>query len=153
MVSSILLQIFKWIRLKLKKMNEGERYRCHICPPWTGSLKAPFLNNLITRKGLRSERIGRFREKDARHHSPSLLRRSSLTAVSNVCEAAPRLWFWAPTDSTNYRKCVSNFLQPDWQISNGFLTGHSWRLLKSWYTGRSPEQGFGRCFADGFNKS
>ena len=28
-----------------------------------------------------------------------------------------------------------------------FLTGQSWRVLKSWYTGERPEQGFRRCFA------
>ena len=33
-----------------------------------------------------------------------------------------------------------------------FLTSQSWRVLKSWYTGR-PEQGFGRCFSDGLNQS
>ena len=33
-----------------------------------------------------------------------------------------------------------------------FLTSQSWRVLKSWYTGR-PEQGFRRCFADGLNQS
>ena len=30
-----------------------------------------------------------------------------------------------------------------------FSTGQSWRVLKSWYTGDGPEQGFRRCFADG----
>ena len=34
-----------------------------------------------------------------------------------------------------------------------FLTGQSWRVLKSWYTGWGPEQGFRRFFAAGFNKS
>ena len=29
-----LLKIFQWIALKLKKMTEGERFWCHICPPW-----------------------------------------------------------------------------------------------------------------------
>ena len=33
-----------------------------------------------------------------------------------------------------------------------FLTGQSWRLLKSWYTGGKPEQGFWRRFADGLNR-
>ena len=33
-----------------------------------------------------------------------------------------------------------------------FLTSQSWRVLKSWYTGR-PEQGFRRCFSDGLNQS
>ena len=34
-----------------------------------------------------------------------------------------------------------------------FLTGQSWRVLESWYTGGDPEQGFRRCFADGLNQS
>ena len=34
-VSSILSQNFKWIALKLKKMNKGRRrFWCHICLPW-----------------------------------------------------------------------------------------------------------------------
>ena len=44
--------------------------------------------------------------------SCSLHRRLNLTSVSNVCEAVPRslFYFRPPTDSTNYRKGVSNFL-------------------------------------------
>ena len=34
-----------------------------------------------------------------------------------------------------------------------FLTGQSWRVLKSGYTGGGLEQGFRRCFADGLNQS
>ena len=34
-----------------------------------------------------------------------------------------------------------------------FLTGQSRRILKSWYTGEGPEQGFWRFFADGLNQS
>ena len=30
-----------------------------------------------------------------------------------------------------------------------FLTGQSWRVLKSGYTGGDPEQEFRNCFADG----
>ena len=41
-----------------------------------------------------------------------------------------------------------SILQPDWQIDNGFLTGQSWQVLKSWYTGGDPEQEFQHCFAD-----
>ena len=62
-----------------------------------------------------------------------------------------------PTDSTNYRKCVSNSLQPDWRSrqtkQRPFLTGQSWRVLKSGYTAGSLEQAFRRCFADGVNQS
>ena len=34
-----------------------------------------------------------------------------------------------------------------------FLTGQSWRVLKSWYTGGGPEQVFRGCFADELNQS
>ena len=34
-----------------------------------------------------------------------------------------------------------------------FLTGQSWRLLKSWYSAGGPEQGFRCCFTEGLNKS
>ena len=37
--------------------------------------------------------------------------------------------------------------------NKAFLTGQSWRVLKSGYTAGSPEQGFRRCFADGVNQS
>ena len=43
--------------------------------------------------------------------------------------------------------------QPDWQIDNDFLTGQSWRVLKSRYTSGDPEQGFRHCFADELNQS
>ena len=36
--------------------------------------------------------------------------------------------------------------------SMSFLTGQSCRVLKSWYTGGDPEQGFRRCLADGLNQ-
>ena len=62
-----------------------------------------------------------------------------------------------PTDSTNYRKCVSNspstWLAITTNKTKPFLTGQSWRVLKSVYTAGSPEQGFRRCFADGVNQS
>ena len=59
-----------------------------------------------------------------------------------------------PTNSTNYRKCVSNFLS--FWLENGqwfSSTGQSWRVLKSWYTAGDPEQGFRRRFADRLNQS
>ena len=62
-----------------------------------------------------------------------------------------------PTDSTNYRKCVSNspstWLAITTNKTRPFLTGQSWRVLKSGYTAGSPEQGFRRCFADGVSQS
>ena len=38
------------------------------------------------------------------------------------------------------------------KLTIAFLTGQSWRVLKSWYTAGGPEQGFRRCFADGLKK-
>ena len=62
-----------------------------------------------------------------------------------------------PTDSTNYRKCISNFPSTWLAITTNktkpFLTGQSWCVLKSGYTAGSPEQGFRRCFADAVNQS
>ena len=46
-----------------------------------------------------------------------------------------------PMDSTNYRKCV--FACPFSLIGKSampFLTGQSWCVLKSWYTGGDPEK-------------
>ena len=34
-----------------------------------------------------------------------------------------------------------------------FLTGSLWRVLKSWYTGGAPQQGFQCRFADGLNQT
>ena len=34
-----------------------------------------------------------------------------------------------------------------------FLTSQSWCVMKSWYTGGGPEQGFWRFFADGLDQS
>ena len=39
------------------------------------------------------------------------------------------------------------------QIDNGILAGQSCHMLKSWYTGGDPEQGFLCCIADGLNQS
>ena len=48
-------------------------------------------------------------------------------------------------------------LQTDWRSRQTkqrlFLTGQSWRVLKSGYTAGSPEQGFRRYFAGGVNQS
>ena len=47
--------------------------------------------------------------------------------------------------------------EPDWRSrqtkQRPFLTGQSWRVLKSGYTAGSPQQGFRRCFVDGGNQS
>ena len=48
--------------------------------------------------------------------------------------ALARLYYLArPTKTATLRRLISFHL--DWPIDNGFLTGQSWRVLKSWYTG------------------
>ena len=39
------------------------------------------------------------------------------------------------------------------KLTLAFLTGQSRCVLKSWYTGGDPEEGFWHCFADGLNQS
>ena len=84
----------------------------------------------------------------------SLLRRLNLTWVSNACEAAPRSLFWASNGLNELPGvcCKFPFILIGQSIM-AFLTVQSWRVLKSWYTGGGPEQGFRRCFADGPNQS
>ena len=85
----------------------------------------------------------------------SLRRRPrNFTSVSNVCEAVPSSLFWAPNGLNELPEVRFEF--PFILIGKStmaFLTGQSWRVLKSWYTGGGPEQGFRRCFADRLNQS
>ena len=75
--------------------------------------------------------------------------------VSNVCEAVPISLFQAfnrLNEITGNAFRIS--LHPDWQIDRSFfLTSQSWCLMKSWYTGGGPEQGFWHCFTDGLDQS
>ena len=75
-------------------------------------------------------------------------------SVSNVCEAAPRSLFRAPNGVNELSE--GHFEFPFMLIGKttmAFLAVHSWRVLKSWYTGGDPEQVFRCCFADGLNQS
>ena len=74
---------------------------------------------------------------------PSLRRRRNVTSVSNVCEAAPRSLFWAPNGHGELPEVRFEF--PFVWIGKStmaFLKGQSWRVLKPWYTGGGPDQGF-----------
>ena len=93
---------------------------------------------------------GGSREKLIVMHASSLHRRRNLTtrlvtsAKQRHCPCSE-----PQTDSANYPE--ERFEFPFNLISKStmaFLTGQSWRLLKSWYTGGDPEQGFWRCFAE-----
>ena len=46
-------------------------------------------------------------------------------------------------------ECLFNLIG---KSTMALLTGQSWRVLKSWYTGGGPEQGFWHCFADQLNQ-
>ena len=85
--------------------------------------------------------------------SPSLRRRRNLTSVSPFCKAAPVPLFLAHNGLNELSEMHFEF--PSILIDKStmaFLTGQSWRVLKSWYTGGDPEQGFRHCFADGLNQ-
>ena len=82
----------------------------------------------------------------------SLRRRRDLTPVSNVCEATPRCLFSAPNRLKELPEMRFEFpLNVIGKSTMAFSTVQSWRVLKSWYTGGSPEQEFRYCFADGLN--
>ena len=84
----------------------------------------------------------------------SLRRRRYLTSVSDVCEVAPRSLFWTPNGLKEIQQVRFEFsliMTAKWTMA--FLTGQTWRVLKSWYTGGDPEQEFLNCFADGLNQT
>ena len=83
----------------------------------------------------------------------SLRRRRNQTPVSNVCKVAPISLFWAANGLNNLPEMRFRFrfnLIGKWTMAS--LTVQSWRVLKSWYTGGGPEQGFRRWFADVTNR-
>ena len=66
----------------------------------------------------------------------SLHHRHNLTLVSTVCEAALISWFWASNRLNKLPEVHFEF--PFILIDKSTvasLTGQSWRVLKSWYTG------------------
>ena len=75
---------------------------------------------------------------------PSLRPKCKPTPVSKVCEVEP----------IRTQRITANAFRISLtdKSTTGFLTGQSWRLLKCWYLGGSPERGFWRYFADGQNQ-
>ena len=84
----------------------------------------------------------------------SLRRRVNPAPVSNVWEAAPITLLWA-TDALNELPEVrfEYLFNLIGKSTMGFLTRHSWRVLKSWYTGGYPKQGFRRRYTDELNQA
>ena len=74
-------------------------------------------------------------------------------ACARRTQSGAETLFGSLTDSTNNRKCVSNSIQPDLQIHNGFFTrliiARTQILEHRW----GPEEGSCHCFADGLNQS
>ena len=80
--------------------------------------------------------------------------RGNLTPVSNVCEAGPKSLFWASNGRNKLPEMRFKFpFNLIGKSTMAFLKGQSWHVLKSWYTGGDPEQGFRRCFTDDLNQS
>ena len=78
----------------------------------------------------------------------------TLTPFCYVCEAVPGSLFWAFNGLNQLPKVRFEFLfNLIGKSTVTFLTGQSWRVLKSRYTSGDPEQGFRRCFADELNQS
>ena len=87
-------------------------------------------------------------------HKPSLHRRRNLTLVSNVCKVVLKSLFWALNGLKELPEMSFKFpFNLIGKSTMAFLTGQSWHVLKSWYTGGGVEQGFQHCFADGLNWS
>ena len=79
-------------------------------------------------------------------------RRRHLTPFSNVCQVAPISLFWANRLNELLEMRFKFPFNLIGKLTLALLTGQSWHVLKSWYTGEDPEQGFRRCFADGLNQ-
>ena len=70
--------------------------------------------------------------------------RRNLTLVRNVCEEIPRSLFWARNKLNELpEECFEFSFALIGKSTMAFLTGQSWSVLKSWYTGGDPQQGFG----------
>ena len=84
----------------------------------------------------------------------SLRRRRKLTSVSNVCKAAPRSLFCAPNGLNEVPEVRFEFpfiLIGKWTMA--FLTGQSWRILKSQYTGGAQNKNISAISQTGFTRS
>ena len=78
--------------------------------------------------------------------------RCTSTLASEVCKETLRSLFWALKESIIGSAFWFSFSLIGKSIRS-FLTGQSWNVLKSWYTGGYLEQGFWHCFAKGLNQS
>ena len=83
----------------------------------------------------------------------SLHCRCNLTPVSNVCKAVVISLFSALNGLNKLLEMLFKFpFNLINKLTMVLLTSQQWCILKSWYTGRGPEQGFLHCFADRLNQ-
>ena len=83
-----------------------------------------------------------------------LCRRLKLTPVSDVCEAEAISLLLAPSGLSELPKVRFEFLfNLIGKLTMAHLTGQSWRVIKSYYTGVGPEEGYRHCCADGLLRS
>ena len=70
--------------------------------------------------------------------------RRYLTPFSNVCEAAPISLFWALNGLNELPEVRFKFpFNLIGKLIMAFLTGQSWRVVKSWYTSGAQTKDFG----------
>ena len=74
--------------------------------------------------------------------------RCTSALASDVCKETLRSLFWALKESIIGSAFWFSFSLIG-KLIRSFLTGQSWNVLKSWYTGGYLEQGFWHCFARG----
>ena len=74
-------------------------------------------------------------------------RRRDLASVSNVCEVATRSVFCEPNRLNDLQEVRFEFpFNLIGKSTMAFLSGQSWRVLKSWYTGAGGGEGGGRTW-------
>ena len=66
---------------------------------------------------------------------PSLRRRRNLTPCSKVYKASPKSLFWTPNGLPEITELPEMRFEFAFYLIEFFLTGQSWRVFKSWYTG------------------
>ena len=73
--------------------------------------------------------------------------------VTSAKHAAPTSLFWEPNRLNESPEMRFEFLCILLGKSTmAFLTDQAWRVLKSWYTGGDPEQGFRFCLEHGLTR-
>ena len=129
-----------WLQLVNKRSNWAYHNRLRSGPCWWA-----FLHAAIKKRKTKIwwESLFTFM-----YQQITLRRRRNVTPISNIWKAAPiRLFRVGPqrTQRITVDEFPSNVIG---KSTTAFLSGQSWRVLKSWYTGGETKQGLRRRFAD-----